>query len=289
MHYGWSPVQAPSRVVAHSVFNPGMWKCYGAVLATLAAAAISLTIVDVVLTIRAYCTPWSEENYCSLIDEPYVWTWVASGTWGSIPMFIAGLFAICLSANPAGWTRCFSAFVFLSALAFAPGVLVLTCIEGWRSGCSDYGSFYYFNKNGSALLPGSIMPDGPYKAKFAIPFAIASLAGIMFVMTAAVTWILCCRPSSIGLSTRHHVSTKVVTVPAMISQPAPVIQQQIPVESVYYTTPQVQNQCVSPYGSATVYNDITPKISMPTRFNSGVMYGNFASPVFFKPTVWKVA
>jgi len=277
--FGWSSAGLPAPV-ARSVFNPGLWKCFGTILALLAAATLSLNVADVVLTLRAYCTPWSEENQCSTTEEPYVWVWVASGIWGSIPILLAGLFAIYLSANPAVWTRCFSFFIFQSALVFAPGIMVLTCIAAWRGGCSDYGSFFYFNKNGSVLLPGTI--PGPYVAKYTIPFIVVSFAGIMFVMTAVVTWVLCCNPSNIGLSTAaRHESVQVVSVPT-------VVKQQVPETGGYYLEPpqpQINKQS-SPYESATVYSGFPPNQGMAPRFNNGVMYGNFASRENFKPTSW---
>ena len=257
-------VPVPSRPVEQRVFDSRFFKIYGAILALLAATTLSLGIADVVLTKEAYCNPWESASplWCSSNKEPYIWTWVASGIWCSVPIFLAGLFAMCLSSNPAAWTRMFAFFIFLSAIVFAPGMAILSSIEVWRGAKSEY-TFYNLD---DGVKAGSIMPpeDNPYVAKFVIPLVIAIVAGIMFFMTGVVTLQLCCCMQSIGIYMPQEIG--VIPRPLAAAVPAP-----LPVYSteVYYPgRPQINNNY-----QVDVYRP-------PVRYNpvgSGVMYGNFPS------------
>jgi hypothetical protein len=293
----------PIRTAQPNLFNARAFKIYGAIIALLAAASLSLGIADVVMTKEAYCTPWNKEGpmYCSTTGEPYVWTWVGSGIWGSIPIFFAGLFAMCLSADPVRWTRVFALLIFLSAIVFAPAMIVLTSIELWRG----HTSMWTFYTLGSNITAGSIMPaKNPYQAKFAIPLAVTIIGGILFILTGAITIALCCCMHSIGIYLPHEIEAfgGIGSVGAGIQEaPQTVIQSK---EIYYPSRPQIKNQyAIEPFQPPPA-NDPYSRFSalpyMPTRYNSvpnpygsGVMYGNFpARPVqqpssfasdFFKP------
>jgi len=241
---------------------------FGAILALLAAASLSLSVADVVLTVQAYCTPWSNASsvWCSMTAEPYIWTWVGSGIWGSLPIFFAGVFSMCLSRNPYSWTRIFALLMFLSSLVFAPAILVLTSIELWRGGSSAYT---FYSMSNSAMSPGSIMPPGqnPYQAKFAIPLVVAILAGIMLLMTGIVTLNLCCCMQNLGI----YLQPDVAPAPAPV-----VVEQRAP------PPPQIANQVVEYQANYGFPNSgFSSQAVMPTRYTpyggSGVMYGNFPS------------
>lgn len=274
-------VAAPVVAGQRTVFNVGMFKCFGAILALLAAATLSLGIADVVLTMQAYCTPWNTAKpvWCSTTAEPYIWTWVASGIWGSIPIFLAGIFAMCLGSNPREWTRCFALLIFLSAIVFAPAMIVLSAIEIWRGGAAQY---MFYSMGSGSMMPGNILPaSNPYQAKFAIPLVIAILAGIMFLMTGVVTLNLCCCMNNIGI----YLDQEVVSAPAVIQAPAP---PRIVTNQVYYPPrPQIrQNFGQINYQGGDDDDDFEPYGRypgfMPTRYNgvanafgSSAMYGNF--------------
>lgn len=282
---GGGQVSLPVRSAQPQVFNARAFKIYGAVLALMAATTLSLGIANVVLTKESYCNPWTTAApmYCSTVDEPYIWTWVASGIWGSVPIFFAGIFAMCLSSNPGRWTRVWALLIFLSAIVFAPGMCVLSSIEVWRGSESKW-NFYTLS---DGLKEGSIKSDsGSFEAKFALPLVIAIMAAIMFIMTAIVTLVLCCCMQSIGIYMPQEVdaftaSTQVVQQPVAV--PQPVIQSR---EVYYPTRPQVKN-----YYDIDVYRPASdpyarfepPQTSVPTRYNptgaiaGNVMYGNFAS------------
>lgn len=280
-----------------NIFNARAFKIYGAILALMAAATLSLGIADVVLTKEAYCNPWSSASplWCSTTEEPYIWVWVASGIWASIPIFFAGIFAMCLSSNPGQWTRVFALLVFLSAIVFAPGMCVLSSIEVWRGSEAKYN--FYQLKDG--IQAGMIMPDdNPYLAKFAIPLVIAIMAGVMFIMTAVITLALCCCMHSLGIYLPQEIemlSGGGVTQTTQVVQSAgPYVQER---EVYYPSRPQIRTYDADPYaGFAPV------QASVPVRYNpqsyqgagaSNVMYGNFASRApptaggfandFFKP------
>jgi hypothetical protein len=253
------------------VFNARMFKVYGAILAILAAATLSLGIANVVMTRQAYCDPWmdDEPTYCSNTKEPYIWTWVASGIWAGAPIFIAGLFSMSLSADPSRWTRLFALFIFLSAIVFSPAMIILSSIEVWRGGASKWN----FYKMDSDLMEGNIMvEESPYQAKFALPLVIAILGGIMFLMTGLITLTLCCCMQSLGLMLNAGPSTTV----QQIYQPSPAV---VSTKEVYYPpraqiTSQVDYQPTTGPYMATRYNNVLD----PN--NPGSMFGNFASKAF---------
>jgi len=265
------------------VFNARAFKIYGAILAILAAATLSLGIANVVLTKETYCNPWTTDSpmWCSTTAEPYIWTWVASGIWASIPIFFAGIFAMCLSSNPGKWTRVFALLIFLSAIVFAPGMCVLSSIEVWRGSESSHN----FYKLDNGIKEGDIMPDdNPYQAKFALPLVIAILAAIMFIMTAIITLQLCCCMHALGIYQPEEISvltggvqTQVVQQQVVAPQPQ-IIQNN---REVYYPSrPQVRNNYydINLYGSGDPYQ-AGPPTNMATRYNpsaANVMSGNFA-------------
>jgi hypothetical protein len=261
------------------VFNARMFKAYGAILAIMAAAALALGIANVVLTKQAYCEPWSEAApvYCSGTKEPYIWTWVAPGIWASVPIFLAGIFAMCISNDPANWTRCFALMIFLSAIVFSPAMIVLSAMEVWRGGAAQWN----FYKLDSSLMEGNIkVTDSPFQAKFALPLVIAIIGGIMFIMTGIITLILCCCMESIGVYLPNDVPAAVPIPVQPIYQPAPppvVVQKE-----VYYPRPQIAR---TPY--AIDYQPVTgPNIA--TRYSGsidpyGVGYGQFPSRSFAQP------
>lgn len=266
-----------------TVFNAGMFKIYGAILALLAAATLALGIADVVLTKQAYCDPWMEgaPAYCSTNKEPYIWTWVAPGIWASVPIFLAGVFAMCISNDPANWTRCFALMIFLSAIVFSPAMIVLSAMEIWRGSASTWN----FYKLDSSLMEGNIMvEDGPYQAKFAIPLVIAILGGIMFIMTGIITLILCCCMESIGIYLPQNVPVQapapvVQQVYQVAPQPPPVIQKE-----VYYPRPQIaRNQYAIDYQPFSGPNIATRYSGASDPYGVGMSYGQFPSRSFAQP------
>jgi hypothetical protein len=257
-----------------AVFNQQSFKIYGAILSLLAAATLALGIANVVMTKEAYCEPWEEAGpvWCSNTKEPYIWTWVASGIWASVPIFLAGLTAMCLSGNPAAWTRVFALLIFLSAIVFSPAMIVLSAIEVWRGHASEY-SFY---KLSDSLMEGTIMvEDSPYQAKFALPLVIAILGGIIFIMTGIITLTLCCCMESIGIYMPQELDASVPVQRVFTPPPAaPVVQRQI----YYQPRPQVKNQFAIDYQPTTGAYMATRYNSVPDPYGSGgVFYGNFPS------------
>jgi len=258
------PQAAPTA--AGPVFNARMFKVYGAILSLMAAGTLALGISNVVLTKQAYCDPWDEGDsvWCSNTKDPYIWTWIGSGIWASLPIFLAGLFSMSLSSDPAKWTRMFSLMVFLSAIVFTPAMVVLNAIEVWR-GHASANNFY---KLDDQLMEGNILvEDSPYQAKFALPLVISILAGIMFLMTGLITITLCCCMQSVGI----HLNDTPAPGIQQIYQPTPSMVQ---TKEVYYPPRnQIRTQVdyqptTGPY-LATRYNSVLDP------YNPGVMFGNF--------------
>jgi hypothetical protein len=266
-------------------FNSGCFRCFGALLALLAATTFALGIADVVLTMQNYCNP-TGANGCSTSAEPYIWVWVASGIWASVPIFLAGLFAMCIGRNPVAWTRIFALLCFLSAFVFAPALIVLSAVEAWR-GWAAPTTFYSFSNGG--LAPGTIAPaTNPYQAKFGIPVAIAVLGGIMFLMTGFVTLCLCCCMQCLGIYMPEEISTIQASAAPVAPAPTPQLAASTVVnKQVYYPPrPQVAN----PSYTAQNFNDDYPADpysrfsampypavrynSVANPFGSGAMFGN---------------
>jgi len=279
--YGSAPLVYPASGGARVVQRqPGCcsaqsFKWFGAILALFAAATLALGIANVVLTRETYCKPWMEgaPSYCSSTKEPYIWTWVASGIWGSIPIFLAGLFAMCVSSNPGNWARLCAFFIFVSAIVFAPGMAVLSAIEVWRGSASQW----YFYELDSGVKEGNIWPaDGgnPYQAKFALPLVIAIIACIMFIMTMIVTLALCCCKESLGVYLPWEQDICFgSTSTAVVAAPQPVVSQEV----YYPSRPQVKN-----YNEINLYRP--PVYAPPIRYNpigAGINYGNFPSRANF--------
>jgi len=261
---------------AGPVFNARMFKIYGAILALMAAATLALGISNVVLTKQAYCDPWMEDDptYCSSTKGPYIWTWIASGIWASVPIFAAGLISMCLSSDPGRWTRMFALLIYLSAIVFAPAMIILSAIEVYQGQASAWN----FYKMGDELAEGNILvEDSPYQAKFALPLVIAIVAGIMFLMTGLITLALCCCMHSLGI----NMDIAAVGVPTSqpIYQPTPSAVQ---AKEVYYPPrAQVRSQVdyqptTGPY-LATRYNSVLDP------YNPGVQFGNFPARSFPPP------
>lgn len=267
----------PSLPSAGPASNARMFKIYGAILALMAAGTLALGISNVVMTKQAYCDPWTEDDpaYCSSTADPYIWTWVASGIWGSAPIFLAGIFSMCLSSDPGRWTRLFSLLIFLSAIIFAPAMIILSAIECWRGSAGKWN----FYKMDSELMEGNILvEDSPYQAKFALPLVIAILAGIMFLMTGLITLMLCCCMQSIGVYWNNDMHAARTTQP--IYQPNPGMVQ--PKEVYYPPRAQIRSQVdyqptTGPY-LATRYNSVLDP------YNPGVQFGNFPARAFSSPT-----
>jgi hypothetical protein len=212
----------------------------------------------------------------------------------------------------------------LSAIVFAPGMIVLSAIEVWRGSASMW-TFYTV---GGSLGAGTIMPSSnPYQAKFAIPLVITILGGIMFIMTGIVTLALCCCMHCLGIYMPEEIvaiNGGGVATAAPVVQPAPPVMQttqdyypapRAQTREVYYPPrPQINKSQIAfdPFAPTDEPSDPYSRFSslpyMPTRYNnsvpnpygSGVMYGNaparpaaqgssFAAD-FFKPNpayFWK--
>jgi len=259
-----------------SMMNPRMFKMYGAILAIMAAATLSLGTANVVLTSEAYCAPWMDEDpvYCSNTGEPYVWTWVAPGVWASLPIFLAGLYAMMLGNDPSRFARIFALLIYLSAIVFAPAMLILSSIEVWRGHASTW-NFYKLNDE---LKEGNIwVEESPYQAKFALPLVITILAGIMFLMTGLITLVLCCCMQSIGMSMSMNNDGPIAPMVKPIYQPP--AQPTCASSGEVYCPPRGQLR-------STVDYQPTTGPYMATRYNGcdqnnqGVMFGNFPSRSF---------
>jgi len=217
------------------------WHCYGKLLAVLAAATLSISVADIVLTNQYYCVNGGEGPYCpSTLDiEPYWPIWVASGIWGSAPVFLTGLLAICAGADPER-KRCLNFFVLVSAIVFTPAIIVLTAVEVWRG---DAAAWSLYSLGSGGVQAGTITPPtNPYQAKFALPLVVVILGVIMHFMT---LWVLCCTcfcsPGGAPVQPEVVVKQEVYAAPRpqIVAQPPPIAAPPPPCDpcTLYYPPP----------------------------------------------------
>lgn len=202
VNYGWSngprateTIELPLAPVRRRADTPcGInWLSFGIILSLLAAASLALGVADVVLTYQTYMVDQDCRNNGGLAPcfvNNLVWTWVASGIWASLPIFILGIMAIRLGKRRqptrSSW---FDLFAFISTFIFAPAMIVLSALEVF------YGSgvYYWTATDGSDDL-----------AKAIIPIVIAGLGLVELLMTfIAFVQVCCCR--------QQYVAEQVIT------------------------------------------------------------------------------
>jgi len=170
------------------------FRCYGFLLAVLAAGTIAMAVADLIVTIQFYCVGQDyDDTYCSSTAEPYIWVWVSSGIWGGAVVFFTGLYLLCAGTTP-GHHMYSNLLILLSALVFAPAIIVLTTIEIVRGYFAQW-NFYRSYGSSDEWGTGNIYTHGtnPWRAKYTIPLITDILAGLMFIVSAwlALT-IWCC-------------------------------------------------------------------------------------------------
>jgi len=205
------------------------WLCYGKLLALLAAATMSLTIADLVLTNQYYCVNGGEGTYCQYTtdDEPYWPIWVASGLWGSLPVFLTGLLAIC-SGNDHEKQRWLGFLIMICGIVFTPAIVILTSVELWRGSAAEYN---LYSAGNGGISEGTITPpNNPYQAKFALPCVVTIFGFLMFVMTFWVTCCTCFCSSSGPAAAAAPQQPQVVVKQEMYQPPRPQIVAQPPCE-----------------------------------------------------------
>jgi len=196
VQYGWQqngPPRNPNvielplapvrqRSAGASCNNCLNWYSFGVILCLLAASSLALGIADVVLTHQTYmveknCKDMTTPSYCD--PNNLVFTWVASGIWGSFVVFVFGIYAIYKGSRPYEKLNWFDLLAFLSAFVFTPAIVVLSAVEVYKG-----ANVYYW----SAMdLPKDDL------AKAIIPIVIAGLGFIEHVMCfIAISYICCC-------------------------------------------------------------------------------------------------
>jgi len=201
VQYGWQskPVQRSSEVIelpmapVRRITNGAgagtqchgcqtlNWYTFGIFLSIISAASLALGVADVVVTYKTYmegkdCKTYISPSYCA--DNNLVWTWVGSGIWGSLPVFIFGVYSICKASRPNQQGSCFDYLAFVSAFVFTPAIIVLSAIEVYKG-----SNVYYWT------APDLSQDD---LVKAIIPIVIAGLGFIEHIMTAVAFFTLCC-------------------------------------------------------------------------------------------------
>jgi len=265
-NYGWSNAPrggqvvelplAPVRRRSDTVCGIN-WLAFGIILSLLAAASLALGVADVVLTYQTYIADMCKDgNTISKCDQNNLaWTWVASGIWGSLPVFIFGIMAIRLGkSNQPSRSSWFDLFAFISAFIFAPAMIVLSALEVY-----DGATIYYWS-----AFDG--MDD---LAKAIIPIVIAGLGLVEFLMAfiafAKVCW---CKQE---YATEQYITT----------------QQRVDVGQrtfVQASTPAI----TSGYGDyQTNYAPRVPSPRVTTTYGGQATYGGLAPPsgngVYYRP------
>jgi len=189
--------------------------CVGKMVAILAAATIGLAVADLVLTSQYYCNgqTWSA-TWCSGTTEPYVWVWVASGIWGSVPVFFTGLYLLTVGGDTGKWNIAWL-LILLSAWVFGPATIILTVIELVKGSSSQYT---FYTSGGGSLVAGNIHPSGmnPWQAKFALPLTELLLAFLTWLKTFYIFLLAwCCNGPQSAVVVKEPVCNAPVVAPPM--------------------------------------------------------------------------
>jgi len=162
------------------------WHTFGILLSLLAAASLALGVADVVVTYKTYmegkdCNTYVTPNFCD--PNILVWTWVAVGIWGSLPVFIFGVLSIYKGSRPMQQVNFFDLFAFISTFIFSPAIVVLSSIEVYKG----RGAYYW---------PAATELGQDDLIKAIIPIVIAGLGFIEFLMSLIAFFSLCCNPTT---------------------------------------------------------------------------------------------
>jgi len=192
------------------------WHSFGIILSLLAAASLALGVADVVVTYQNYMVGYAcnstGASFAICNPNTLLWTWIASGIWASIPIFIFGILAIRRGSNPMTQNCWFEAFAFLSGFIFAPAMIVLSAFEVYKGA----GVYYWTYQN-------PLKADDLVKA--IIPIVIAGLGLLELLMCVTAFWDICCQgQGQQGMGTYSTGTVQVVRAPAPVFSSAPVMR-----------------------------------------------------------------
>jgi hypothetical protein len=198
VQYGWQSgprnsdmIELPMPAVRRQTTGGGPgcygcmnWHTFGIILSLLAASSLALGVADVVVTYKTYMDAMNCKNFQSPVQcqtNNLVFTWVAVGIWGSLPVFIFGILAIYKGSRPMQQVNYFDFLAYLCAFIFTPAIVVLSAIEVYRGS----GVYYWPAVNQSDDLVKAI-----------IPIVISGLGLVEFIMCLTGMFYLCCNQAS---------------------------------------------------------------------------------------------
>jgi len=182
-----TPVRRPRTTGGDCCYGGINWHTFGILLSLIAAASLALGVADVVVTYKTYmeglnCLTYTTPSYCD--PNNLVFTWVAVGIWGSLPVFIFGVFAICKGSRPMQPIGHFDLLAFICTFIFTPAIIVLSAVEVYKG-----RNIYYWTA-------ANLQTDDLVKA--IIPIVISGLGLVEFIMCFTAFLSVCCNSSSAG-------------------------------------------------------------------------------------------
>lgn len=176
--------------------------CFATVVCLLSAVAFGLGIADVVIGVVGYynrlgCDESSTASpVCTCAGLKL--TWVATGIWSSIPLFVSGVFAFHVKRCNVDNVKqrrnvMFLWSCFLGSLIFGPAMTIISSVEVYEGTNVFYTVPPEFNATASPLLSGREKSD---VAKLAVPLSTAVLGAVLTLLSVmALVWRCCaCLP-----------------------------------------------------------------------------------------------
>lgn len=174
----------------------------GFMIVTLAIAAFAFEIADVVVASMYMGGPCGGQMVSKPFTVPWFFSWVVPGIWGSIPIFITGILAICVKDN---FGPVFQALAILSSLSvffFAPAIVAINAAE----------EATFIAYCGYATVAGvGMKATADYKtlegAKFALPIILIVLGLLLLIILLYLTVVLCYSYDKCALSEKLAMET----------------------------------------------------------------------------------
>lgn len=174
-------------------------------LALLAAVTFGIALADIIYTKVTVCDSNSAPA-CDPASIGIILTYVGSGCWASLFVFIAAVWGVCYAVDPIGSRERYLTLLFLAAIIFIPAMTIISCVIIYMvleetPGASDSTSLYDFST-----------PDDGYLVKFILPTCVALLGLLQFFLAA-------------GLMIYIYATTSKETDEELPEPPRPIISQ----------------------------------------------------------------
>lgn len=153
------------------------------ILALLAAVSLGAAIADIIYTVVVVCPKTTD--VCPLGNLAIIFSYIGSGVWASLFVFITAIFGLRYVGDPRGSRQTFVVVCFLAAVIFTPAMTILNSVGAYMvltetPGVSLTEELYDIDK-----------PSDGFMVKFYLPVALAALGLIEFFVTSGLLIYVC--------------------------------------------------------------------------------------------------